>query len=111
VLDEAETRWSELQRHWPASALLTLTAEERQLCDRRYHGQWTIGRLARSAGVDEAAMRKRLQRIREKLRKEARTFRTSWTCQKRGRRSSPTRCTSNRPSGTTSTAAEFCATA
>jgi phenylalanyl-tRNA synthetase alpha chain len=47
-----------------------LTAEERQLCDRRYHGQWTIARLAQNAGVDEAAMRKRLQRIREKLRKE-----------------------------------------
>jgi RNA polymerase sigma factor (sigma-70 family) len=70
VLDEAETRWSDLQRHRLAAALLTLTAEERQLCDRRYHGQWTISRLARSAGVDEAAMRKRLQRIRDKLRKE-----------------------------------------
>jgi RNA polymerase sigma factor (sigma-70 family) len=70
VLDEAETRWSDLQRHRLASALLTLTAEERQLCDRRYHGQWTIARLAQNAGVDEAAMRKRLQRIREKLRKE-----------------------------------------
>jgi RNA polymerase sigma factor (sigma-70 family) len=70
VLDDAETRWSELQRHRLASALLTLTAEERQLCDRRYHGQWTIARLAQNAGVDEAAMRKRLQRIREKLRKE-----------------------------------------
>jgi RNA polymerase sigma factor (sigma-70 family) len=70
VLDEAETRWSDLQRHRLASALLTLTAEERQLCDRRYHGQWSIARLARHAGVDEAAMRKRLQRIRDKLRKE-----------------------------------------
>jgi RNA polymerase sigma factor (sigma-70 family) len=70
VLDEAETRWSDLQRHRLASALLTLTAEERQLCDRRYHGQWSIARLARHADVDEAAMRKRLQRIRDKLRKE-----------------------------------------
>ena len=70
VLDEAETRWSDLQRHRLASALLTLTPEERQLCDRRYHGGWSIARLARNAGVDEAAMRKRLQRIRDRLRKE-----------------------------------------
>src|SRR5262245_18844109 len=70
VLDEAETRWSDLQRHRLASALLTLTPEERQLCDRRYHGQWSVSRLAGNAGIDDAAMRKRLQRIRDKLRKE-----------------------------------------
>ena len=70
VLDEAETHWSEAQRHRLAAALLTLSPEERQLCDRRYHGRWTTGRLAMTAGVDEAAMRKRLQRIRDKLRKE-----------------------------------------
>ena len=70
VLDESETRWSEAQRYRLASALLSLTPEERQLCDRRYHGQWTTGRLAAHAGVDEVAMRKRLQRIRDKLRKE-----------------------------------------
>ena len=70
VLDESETRWSDMQRYRLASALLTLTPEERQVCDRRYHGQWTVTRLARHAGVDEAAMRKRLQRIRDKLRKE-----------------------------------------
>ena len=70
VLDESESRWSEAQRHRLASALLSLTPEERQLCDRRYHGQWTTARLAAQAGVDEAAMRKRLQRVRDKLRKE-----------------------------------------
>ena len=70
VLDEAETTWSELQRHRLAAALLKLTAEERRLCDRRYHGRWTTARLAAHAGVDETAMRKRLQRIRDKLRKE-----------------------------------------
>jgi RNA polymerase sigma-70 factor, ECF subfamily len=70
VLDEEETRWSDVQRHRLARALLTLTAEERQVCDRRYHGQWSVARLAAHAGVDEAAMRKRLQRIRDKLRKE-----------------------------------------
>jgi RNA polymerase sigma-70 factor (ECF subfamily) len=70
VLDESETRWSEAQRYRLAAALLTLTADERQMCDRRYHGGWTTGRLASYAGVDEAAMRKRLQRIRDKLRKE-----------------------------------------
>ncbi len=70
VLDEAETHWSEMQRHRLAAALLTLSPEERQLCDRRYHGRWSTGRLARTTGVDDAAMRKRLQRIRDKLRKE-----------------------------------------
>ena len=70
VLDEAETRWTELQRRRLAQALLTLTPGERMLCDRRYHGRWTTARLAQEAGVDEPTIRKRLQRIREKLRKE-----------------------------------------
>jgi hypothetical protein len=70
VLDEAETSWSEVQRLRLAGALLTLTIEERRLCDRRYHGRWSTVRLAQDAGVDEAAMRKRLQRIRDKLRRE-----------------------------------------
>jgi RNA polymerase sigma-70 factor (ECF subfamily) len=70
VLDEEETSWSELQRQRLAGALLTLTTQERRLCDRRYHGHWSTARLARDAGVDELAMRKRLQRIRDKLRKE-----------------------------------------
>jgi RNA polymerase sigma-70 factor (ECF subfamily) len=70
VLDEAETRWSEVQRQRLSSALLTLTPEERQLCDRRYHGRWSTARLATNAGVDESVMRKRLQRVRDKLRKE-----------------------------------------
>src|SRR5688572_21839265 len=70
VLDVEETWWTDLQRHRLAGALLTLTAEERRLCDRRYHGGWSMARLAREAGVDETVVRKRLQRIREKLRKE-----------------------------------------
>jgi RNA polymerase sigma factor (sigma-70 family) len=70
VLDESETSWTELQRHRLAQALLALTPEERRLCDRRYHGGWSAARLAAEAGVDESAMRKRLQRVREKLRKE-----------------------------------------
>jgi RNA polymerase sigma factor (sigma-70 family) len=70
VLDGAETSWSEAQRQRLAGALLTLTALERRLCDRRYHGRWSIARLAKDAGVDEAVLRKRLQRIRDKLRKE-----------------------------------------
>lgn len=70
ILDEAETRWSEAQRQRLSSALLTLTPEERQLCDRRYHGRWSTARLAANAGVDDTVMRKRLQRIRDKLRKE-----------------------------------------
>jgi RNA polymerase sigma factor (sigma-70 family) len=70
VLDEEETRWSEVQRQRLAGALLTLTRDERRLCDRRYHGQWSTTRLARDAGVQEAVIRKRLQRVRDKLRKE-----------------------------------------
>src|SRR5262249_39424876 len=103
ILDEQETRWSDLQRLRLAQALLTLATEERQICARRYHGNWSIARRAGYAGVDEAAMRKRLQRIRDKLRKEIemaeqrgsdlttlpQTFRQrSWSCS-RGR-SSPT---------------------
>jgi RNA polymerase sigma-70 factor (ECF subfamily) len=70
VLDETETRWSDLQRHQLAAALLTLSPQERQLCDRRYHGHWSTARLASNAGVEEAVMRKRLQRIRDRLRRE-----------------------------------------
>jgi RNA polymerase sigma factor (sigma-70 family) len=70
ILDEAETRWSESQRQRLARALLTLTNDERRLCDRLYHGGWSTARLARDAGIDEATMRKRLQRIRDKLRRE-----------------------------------------
>ena len=70
VLDETETVWSELQRHRLSAALLSLSAEERRLCDRRYHGRWTMTQLADAAGVDESTMRKRLQRVRDKLRKE-----------------------------------------
>jgi RNA polymerase sigma-70 factor (ECF subfamily) len=70
ILDEIEARWSDAQRHQLAAALLILTPEERRLCDRRYHGGWSTARLAQDAGVDEAAMRKRLQRIRDKLRKD-----------------------------------------
>jgi RNA polymerase sigma-70 factor (ECF subfamily) len=70
VLDEIEARWSDVQRQQLAAALLILTPDERRLCDRRYHGGWSIPRLAQDAGVDDAAMRKRLQRIRDKLRKD-----------------------------------------
>jgi RNA polymerase sigma factor (sigma-70 family) len=70
VLDEAETRWTDAQRAILAGALLSLRADERRICDRRYHGGWTTSRLARESGVDDTVMRKRLQRIRDKLRKE-----------------------------------------
>jgi RNA polymerase sigma factor (sigma-70 family) len=70
VLDEAETVWSERQRQRLGAALLTLSNEERRLCERRYHGRWTMAQLASTAGVDETTMRKRLQRVRDKLRKE-----------------------------------------
>jgi RNA polymerase sigma factor (sigma-70 family) len=70
VLDDAETIWSDEQRQRLAHALLLLSPEERRLCDRRYHGRWSIERLACHAGVEEGTMRKRLQRIRDRLRRE-----------------------------------------
>jgi RNA polymerase sigma factor (sigma-70 family) len=70
ILDEAESAWSDAQRQRLAHALLALSPEDRQLCDRRYHGRWSTARLAGAAGIDEPAMRKRLQRIRDRLRKE-----------------------------------------
>ena len=70
VLDEAETTWSERQRQRLSAALLTLSGEERRLCIRRYHGRWMTAQLASAAGVDEGAIRKRLQRLRDMLRKE-----------------------------------------
>lgn len=68
VLDETERHWSDAQRHRLAAALLTLTTEERRICDRRYHGGWPLARLAEAAGMTETTMRKRLQRIRDRLR-------------------------------------------
>ena len=70
VLDESEDSWSAEQRRRLAAALMVLTPEERRLCDRRYHGLWSTGRLARDLAVPEAVVRKRLQRVRDKLRKE-----------------------------------------
>ena len=69
VLDEAETHWSEAQRQRLAAALLTLSEDERRICDRRYHGAWSLARLAADARIPETAMRKRLQRIRDRLRR------------------------------------------
>ena len=68
VLDETERRWSDSQRHRLAAALLTLSAEDRRICDRRYHGGWSLARLAKASGIPETTMRKRLQRIRDRLR-------------------------------------------
>ena len=68
VLDETEKRWSDAQRQRLAAAMLTLSAEERRICDRRYHGGWSLARLAADAGMTEPTMRKRLQRIRNRLR-------------------------------------------
>lgn len=68
VLDETERHWSEAQRQRLAAALLTLSADDRRICDRRYHGGWSPARLAQAAGVTETTLRKRLQRIRDRLR-------------------------------------------
>jgi RNA polymerase sigma-70 factor (ECF subfamily) len=70
VLDESETAWTADQRDALAAAILQLDEVERLLCDRHYHGGWSLARLAADAGVNEPAMRKRMQRIRDKLRKE-----------------------------------------
>ena len=52
-----------------ARAMVELGGEDRQLCERYYHGGWTTARLAREMKISEAAVRKRLQRLRERLRK------------------------------------------
>ena len=52
-----------------ARALVGLGGEDRQLCERYYHGGWTTARLAGEMKISEAAVRKRLQRVRERLRK------------------------------------------
>lgn len=69
ILDEAETRWSAGQRAALARALLELSAGERRICHRHYHWGWSVARLAADAQVNEAAMRKRLQRVRDLLRR------------------------------------------
>ena len=52
-----------------ARALVGLSREDRQLCERYYHGGWTTARLAGEMKISEGAVRKRLQRVRERLRK------------------------------------------
>jgi len=70
ILDGEERGWSDEQQRLLARALLTLSHEERRLCELHYHGRWSAERLAREAQAETATMRKRLQRIRDKLRKE-----------------------------------------
>ncbi len=53
-----------------ARALISLGDEDRRLCDRYYHGGWTTARLAEELGISEMAVRKRLQRVRERLKQE-----------------------------------------
>ena len=70
ILDDVEQRWTDEQRRRLSHALLRLDRDERNLCERHYHGGASAERLATSAGVPAATIRKRLQRIRDKLRKE-----------------------------------------
>jgi RNA polymerase sigma-70 factor (ECF subfamily) len=70
VLDADERRWTPAQERLLARAIVSLSAEERRLVELHYHAGWTAERLARAEAIEPAAMRKRLQRIREKLRKE-----------------------------------------
>jgi RNA polymerase sigma factor (sigma-70 family) len=70
VLDEREQRWSEAQRAALSRAIMTLSNDERRITERFYHGHWSAARLAADAQVSEPTMRKRLQRIRDKLREE-----------------------------------------
>lgn len=61
LLDETETRWTEFQQRLLSRALLTLSGEDRRLCESYYYGDH---------GLESPAERKRLQRIRDKLRRE-----------------------------------------
>ena len=67
VLDGDEQAWSPDQFRKLARALLSLEPDERRLCERHYHGRWSAERMAEETGIEPAAMRKRLQRIRQKL--------------------------------------------
>jgi len=51
-------------------AMVGLSPDDRRVCERFYHGGWTAARLAESEGISAVAMRKRLERIRQQLRKE-----------------------------------------
>lgn len=51
-------------------ALVGLPPEERRLMERYYLGRWTAKRLAQEEGVSPAAVRKRLQRLRDRLRRD-----------------------------------------
>ena len=51
-------------------ALVLLSPEERRLCERYYYGGWPTARLADDMALSEAAVRKRMQRIRDRLREE-----------------------------------------
>ena len=70
VLDLDEVRWTERQQRQLARALVHLSEDERRLCERHYHGGCSAERLAASAGSTAVAIRKRLQRVRDKLREE-----------------------------------------
>ncbi len=70
VLDEEESTWTPAQRDALARALVRLPDADRVLCDRFYHGGWSVARLAADAEVTEVAMRKRMQRLRDHLREE-----------------------------------------
>jgi hypothetical protein len=50
ALDEAESRWSDLQRHRLSAALLSLSSEDRQVCDRRWF------RVGLGCGLERIAM-------------------------------------------------------
>lgn len=70
ALDDEESTWTESQRALLVEALVRLDDGDRIICERFYHGGWSTARLAEAAGVNEPAMRKRLQRIRDRLRKD-----------------------------------------
>lgn len=70
VLDEQEQSWTAEQRRQLARALLMLSPDERRLCEQYYHGRRAIASIAADQGLTEPAVRKRLQRVRDKLRKE-----------------------------------------
>jgi RNA polymerase sigma-70 factor (ECF subfamily) len=70
VLDEQESSWSSEHRLALGSSLLSLSSEDRSLCERFYFGGSTSAELAADAGVADATIRKRLERIRQRLLRE-----------------------------------------
>lgn len=68
--EDAERRFDPASLAALDRALLSLSSEERRLCERFYRGGSNIDRLAADADISAVAMRKRMSRLRARLKEE-----------------------------------------